>query len=70
MKNLSKGVKVDVLDASVSVELSLNMEYGYSIPDVCAQVQERVKSAIENMTGLSVIDVNVKIAGVNIDKTR
>ncbi|MCD2492617.1 Asp23/Gls24 family envelope stress response protein [Lacrimispora sp. NSJ-141] len=70
MKNLSKGVKVDVLDTSVSVDLSLNMEYGYSIPDVCAQVQERVKSAIENMTGLSVIDVNVKIAGVNIDKTR
>ena len=70
MKNLSRGVKVDVLDTSVSVKLTLTMEYGYSIPDVCAQVQERVKSAIENMTGLSVIDVNVKIAGVNIDKTR
>ena len=70
MKNLSRGVKVDVLDTSVSVELTLTMEYGYSIPDVCAQVQERVKSAIQNMTGLSVIDVNVKIAGVNIDKTR
>ena len=70
MKNLSKGVKVDVLDTSVSVDLTLTMEYGYSIPEVCAQVQDRVKSAIENMTGLSVIDVNVKIAGVNIDKTR
>ena len=70
MKNLSKGVKVDVLDTSVSVDLTLTMEYGYSIPEVSAQVQERVKSAIENMTGLSVIDVNVKIAGVNIDKTR
>ena len=70
MKNLSKGVKVDVLDTSVSVDLTLTMEYGYSIPEVSAQVQERVKSAIENMTGLSVINVNVKIAGVNIDKTR
>ena len=69
-KSLSKGVKVDVLDTSVSVDLSLNMEYGYSIPEVCTQVQERVRTAIENMTGLSVIDVNVKIAGVNIDKTR
>ena len=59
-----------MLDTSVSVELTLTMEYGYSIPDVCAQVQDRVKTAIENMTGLSVIDVNVKIAGVNIDKTR
>ena len=70
MKNLSKGVKVDVLDTSVSVDLTLTMEYGYSIPEVSAQVQERVKSAIENMTGLSVIDVHVKIAGVNIDTTR
>ena len=70
MKNLSKGVKVDVLDTSVSVELTLIMEYGYSIPEVCSQVQDRVQSAVENMTGFTVIDVNVKIAGVNIDKTR
>ena len=70
MKNLSRGVKVEVFDTSVSVDLALNLDYGYSIPSVCTKVQERVKSAIENMTGLSVIDVNVKIAGVNIDKTR
>lgn len=63
-------MKVDVLDTSVSVDLTLTMEYGYSIPEVCAQVQDRVKPRSKNMTGLSVIDVNVKIAGVNIDKTR
>ncbi len=67
MKNLSKGVKVDVLDTTVSVDLSLNMDYGYTIPEVCAKVQERVKSAIENMTGFSVLDVNIKIAGVNLE---
>ena len=66
MKSLSKGVSVEVIDSTVSVKLSLNLEYGHSIPEVCAKVQERVKSAIENMTGLEVLDVNITIAGVNI----
>ena len=65
MKNLSKGVKVDVTEEHVSVDLSLNIKYGYNIPDVSERVQDRVKSAIENMTGLSVLDVNIRIAGVN-----
>ena len=68
MKSLSKGVSVEVIDSTVSVKLSLNLEYGHSIPEVCAKVQERVKSAIENMTGLEVLDVNITIAGVNIDQ--
>lgn len=68
MKNLSKGVKVSVDETSVSVDLALNLEYGYSIPDVSAKVQEKVKNAIETMTGLEVAVVNVRIAGVNIDK--
>jgi len=67
MKNLSKGVKVDVTEEHVSVDLSLNIKYGYQIPDVSAKVQERVKTAIENMTGLTVLDVNVRIAGVNME---
>ena len=66
MKNLSKGVKVDVTEEHVSVDLSLNIKYGYNIPDVSERVQDRVKSAIENMTGLTVLDVNIRIAGVNI----
>lgn len=68
MKSLSKGVSVEVIDSTVSVKLSLNLEYGHNIPEVCAKVQERVKSAIENMTGLEVLDVNITIAGVNIDQ--
>ena len=51
MKNLSKGVKVDVLEGVVTVSLALNMKYNYSIMDVSAKVQEKVKSAVENMTG-------------------
>ena len=70
MKNLSKAVKVAVTEATVSVELSLNMKYGYSIPEVGEKVQDRVKSAIENMTGLSVLEVNIKIAGVSMEETR
>jgi uncharacterized alkaline shock family protein YloU len=67
MKNLSKGVKVEVLDQSVSVDLALNLEYGYSIPSVSEKVQEKVKTAIENMTGFSVLEVNIKIAGVDLE---
>ena len=70
MKNLSKGVKVDVTEEHVSVDLSLNIRYGYNIPSVSEQVQEKVSTAIENMTGLTVLDVNVKIAGVNMDEGR
>ena len=65
MKNLSKGVKVDVTEEHVSVDLSLNIKYGYNIPDVSERVQDR---AIENMTGLTVLDVNIRIAGVNINE--
>lgn len=68
MKNLSKGVKVDVTEEHVSVDLSLNIKYGYNIPDVSERVQDRVKSAIENMTGLTVLDVNIRIASVNINE--
>ena len=70
MKNLSKGVKVDISEDQVSVDLSLNMKYGYSIPAVSEKVQEKVKTAIENMTGLSVMDVNIKIAGVSLEEAR
>ena len=68
MKNLSKGVKVEVTEEHVSVVLSLNIKYGYSIPAVCETVQEKVKNAIENMTGLTVLDVNIKIAGVALEE--
>ncbi len=70
MKNLSKGVKVDVTEEHVSVDLSLNIKYGYKIPEVGEKVQDRVKTAIENMTGLTVLDVNVKVAGVNMEPAR
>ena len=68
MKNLSKGVKVDVLEGVVTVSLTLNLKYNYSVVEVSGKVQEKVKNAIENMTGLTVLDVNIRIAGVNINE--
>lgn len=67
MKNLSKGVKVDVLEGIVTVSLALNLKYNYSIVEVSARVQEKAKNAIENMTGLEVADVNIKVAGVEME---
>ena len=49
------------------MDLALNIRYSFNIPEVSTKVQERVIAAIENMTGLKVLEVNVKIAGVNID---
>jgi uncharacterized alkaline shock family protein YloU len=66
MKSLSKGVKVDVLDGIVTVSLVLNLNYGYSIKETTRKVQEKVKAAIENMTGLDVADVNIRVAGVDM----
>ena len=68
MKNLSKGVKVEVLEGVVSVDLTLNIKYGYNIPETCEKVQKRVKAAIENMTGLEASDVNISIADVEMEK--
>ncbi|MCI9662416.1 MAG: Asp23/Gls24 family envelope stress response protein [Lachnospiraceae bacterium] len=69
VKKLSKGVKVEVLDKRVKADLNLIVEYGYNIPAISQKVQEKVKSTIENMTGLEVTDVNIRIAGVNMLKS-
>lgn len=66
VKGLTKGVKVEVFNHQVRAELAVLMEYGYNIPATSQKVQERVKNAIENMTGLTVTDVNIRIAGVNM----
>ena len=66
MKSLSKGVRVDVLEGIVTVSLALNLKYGENIMETTAKVQEKVKAAIENMTGLTVADVNVRVSGVDM----
>ena len=67
MKNLSKGVKVEVTDADVKVDLALNLIFEANILEVSGKVQEKVKSAIESMTGMKVSVVNVRVAGVVLE---
>ena len=66
MRNLSRGVKVDILEGIVTVSVSIIIKYGYSIKDITTKVQDKVKAAIENMTGLEVADVNIRVAGVDV----
>lgn len=70
VRGLSKGARVDVSGKKVKVDLAITMEYGYNIPATCQKVQAKVKSAIENMTGLEVLDVNIRIAGINVTKEK
>ncbi len=69
-KNLAKGVKVDVVNNHVTVEVAINIAYGYAIPDISAKVQEKIKTAIETMTGLEVNAVNVRIVSVDMGNSR
>ena len=70
IKNLAQGVRIEIENNQAKVVLAIILEYGYSIPKISSQVQEKVKSAIETMTGLDVVSVNVRIGGVNIDKVK
>lgn len=69
-KSLSKGIRVKVEDGIVNVNVTLNIAYGYSVPKTCKKVQEKVKAAIENMTGLEVEKVDIQIANVSISKEK
>ena len=63
-KNFAKGVKVEVGEKEAAVDLYIIVKYGVRIPDVALAAQENVKQAIEAMTGLSVVEVNVHVQGV------
>lgn len=69
-KNLAKGVKVEVVDNCVTVDVAVNIAYGYAIPEISEKVQEKIKTAIETMTGLSVNAVNVRIASVDMENSK
>lgn len=66
-KNLAKGIKVEVTDTQAKIDVNIIVEYGTRIPDVAFEIQNRVKKAVESMTGLKVEEVNVHVQGVNTD---
>lgn len=70
VRNSAKGTKVEVIQKNVKVDLAIMIEYGFNIPATCQRVQTKVKNAVENMTGLEVTDVNIRIAGINVSKER
>ncbi len=70
MQNLSRGIRVEVSEDQVRVDMALHIGFGYAIPDICAKVQERVKSSVENMTGLKVSKVNIRIVSVDMSKNK
>jgi len=66
-KNLAKGIKVEVGEKDTKIDVNIIVEYGTRIPDVAYEIQTKVKKAVETMTGLKVIEVNVHVQGVNIN---
>lgn len=66
-KNFTRGIKVDVQEQKVKIDVNIIVEYGARIPDVAFEIQNRVKKAVENMTGLDVLEVNVHVQGVNTE---
>lgn len=67
-KNFAKGVKVQVGEKEALIDLFITVEYGCRIPDIAWEIQNKVKTAVENMTGLSVVEVNIHVQGVNMPK--
>ncbi len=63
-KNKAKGIKVDIQDKKVKIDVNIIVEYGSRIPDVAFEIQKRVKKSVENMTGLIANEVNVHVQGV------
>ena len=66
-KNLAKGIKAEIVENTAKIDVNIIVEYGSRIPDVAFEIQNRVKKAVESMTGLKVEEVNVHVQGVNTD---
>lgn len=70
-KSFSKGVKVEVInDSNIKVSLSLSVRFGYKIPDLIFEVQKKIKSSIEDMTGLCVVQININVTSISFEKEK
>ena len=69
-KSATKGVKVEINDKDVTIDFYISVYYGSRIPDVAWQIQERVKSAVESMTGMNVTAINIHVQGVSFEKSK
>ena len=69
-KKMSRGIKVDSGGKSTKIDVNIIVEYGVRIPDIAFEIQNRVKKAVESMTGLNVLEVNVHVQGVNLPEEK
>ena len=70
VRSLTKGVKVNVEDRKIMVDINVNLKYGYNVPEISSEIQEKVKTTIETMTGMEVTGVNIKIVNVVMDNEK
>jgi uncharacterized alkaline shock family protein YloU len=69
-KNSTKGVKVEIDDKDVTIDFYILVDYGARIPDVAWRIQEKVKSSVENMTGMNVSSINIHVQGISFEKVK
>lgn len=67
IKSLSKGIKVDMAEDTVTISVTVNLVYGYNIPKTCQAIQERIIQSVESMTGMSVVEVNVNVNDITTE---
>ena len=67
IKSLSKGIKVDMAEDTVTISVTVNLVYGYNIPKTCQAIQERIIQSVESMTGMSVAEVNVNVNDITTE---
>ena len=65
----NKGISIEVIDEKIYIDVELNVSYGTKIPELSARIQQKIRSSVENMTGMEVAEVNINIASMNIEKT-
>lgn len=67
-KSFGKGIKVEMKDNQIVIELSITMQYGCKIHEVARDMQSRVREAVVSMTGMDVTSVNINVLGVSVEK--
>lgn len=67
-KSLTKGIKVDIAEETATIDVSVVVKYGFKIHEVCQNIQKKVKTTIETMTGLNVAAINVSVQSISFDK--
>ena len=69
-KNNAKGIKVEIDENNVTIDIHISVVYGYKIPEIAWEIQEKVKASVEDITGLNVEKVNIHVDGISVEKPK